>query len=130
MRNVRWRHRPLRLARAVAVVLTLAGVGVVASAQSSSAASERECQIVLGAAPAPGAASPVLSRECAGSGERLVAPAADTLLMTWYEGYNYGGDSTKVYGSGGPCDTGGYGIANVGAAWNDRIRSYKVFNEF
>ncbi|MFY1668937.1 hypothetical protein ACN27G_03110 [Plantactinospora sp. WMMB334] len=128
MTNVRWR-RPLRLASMASVVLAAVAVAVTAFAPSSSAATEREeCQIVLGAAPAPGAASPVLSRECSGSEGQLVAPAADTLLMVWYEGYNYGGLSTKVYGSGGPCDTGGYGIAYVGDDWNDRIRSYKVFN--
>jgi hypothetical protein len=127
MVNVRWRN-PFRPAWAVSVVPALVVAAVAASAPSSSAATPRECQIVLGAAPAPGAASPVLSRRCATPGERLVAPKADTLLMTWYENFNYGGASTKVYGSGGPCDTGGYGISYVGDDWNDRISSYKVFN--
>ncbi|SDL39341.1 hypothetical protein [Nonomuraea jiangxiensis] len=106
----------------------VAAMAATASATTSGAAPAPECQIVLGPAPEPGKASPVLSRNCAAQGERLVAPAADTLLMVWYESFNYGGASTKVYGSGGPCDTGGYGIAYVGDDWNDRISSYKVFN--
>ncbi|MEV0385503.1 hypothetical protein [Nonomuraea sp. NPDC050643] len=129
MVNARWRTSSLPARAALLLpALAIAAVATATPSNASSAAPERECQIVLGPAPAAGEASPVLSQKCASSGERLAAPAADTLLMTWYENFNYGGASTKIYGSGGPCDTGGYGIANVGPAWNDRISSFKVFN--
>ena len=90
-------------------------------------ASGAACQIVISKATSSSPSS-VLSSQCAKPGERLATAATSTLLMVWYSGYNYGGRSTKVYGAGGPCDSSGYGFAWVGTAWNDAIRSWKVFN--
>jgi hypothetical protein len=132
----RFGHARWRFSRYVvlwSIVLTAAAATVVSAAPAATAApaavaSGAQCQILLGKATAPASVSPVLSSQCAKAGEQLVAPASSTLLMVWYDRYNYGGASTKIYGAAGPCDSSGYGIAWVGATWNDRIRSYRVFN--
>jgi hypothetical protein len=119
-----WRAAGL-LACTMIATFTVAAVGTAAAA--SPAAQPTSCQMVIGKG-APGALSPVLSYECAAPGERLVAPAVATLLMTWYKGKSFTGDSTSIYGYYGPCDYYGYGVSNVGSGWNDKINSWKVFN--
>ena len=109
------------------IACTIAGTAMV-TAPAASASPVQNCQVVLGQTAAPGTASPVLSTQCAPAGRALAAPAASTLLMTWYDGYNFSGNSTKYYGAYGPCDNLGYGIPWVGTAWNDRIRSWRMFN--
>jgi hypothetical protein len=116
--------RPLLGALFAALVFVALGSG---TAAASPAAQPTSCQMVIGKA-APGAISPVLSYECAAPGQGLVAPAVATLLMVWYKGGKYTGDSTSIYGYYGPCDDTGYGISNVGSGWNDHINSWKVFN--
>ena len=126
------RSRARRLSLWVVMVAAAATVlwsGPASQAAPSAPPRGADCQLLLGKAAAPGGVSPLLSSQCAKAGEQLVAPRASTLLMVWYEGFNYGGASTKIYGAGGQCDTGGYGIAWVGHPWNDRIRSYKWFNK-
>ena len=51
-----------------------------------------------------------------------------TLLMTWYADANYGGANTQIVQYSGPCDSTGYGIRYVGDSWNDKISSFKTFN--
>jgi hypothetical protein len=127
------RSQPHRRRRAIpfalaGIVIVAAATLALSAAPATAASSGVDCQILLGKTASPATPSPVLSSQCARPGQRLAAPRASTLLMVWYDGVNYGPNSTKVYGAGGPCDTGGYGISWVGASWNDRIRSYKVFN--
>jgi hypothetical protein len=57
-------------------------------------------------------------------------PKDNTVLMTWYQGYNYdpSAPSVVITGSDGPCDAQGYGIAYVGDSWNDRISSFTIHN--
>jgi hypothetical protein len=116
------------------VALVMAGTATASAASAAVAEAPQECQIVLAeAAVVDGRPvlpkEPIMSAECAGPGEKLAAPRASTLLMTWYSSYNYGGSSTKIYGSGGPCDSAGYGFPDMGTPeWNDRVRSWKVFN--
>jgi hypothetical protein len=38
------------------------------------------------------------------------------LLMTWFSDINYGGDSSDIYGSSGPCDAAGYKLS-PGTFW-------------
>ena len=115
----------------VALVLLSATAGVATATPPARAGSElsRNCVIVIAPSSAPGVASEVLSETCAPVGTPLATPMAETLLMTWHEAAVSGGASTAVMGSGGPCDVSGYGFAYVGDRWNDRIRSYRVFNK-
>jgi hypothetical protein len=90
------------------------------------------CRITLAKLEPGETQSRVLSYTCAASAGELenasIVPAASVLLMTWYQDIGFGGPSTQLFGSAGPCDAEGYGFANVGAAWNDRISSFKAFN--
>ena len=130
-RSGRW--RPIGAASAALTIL--GGLLLALAATPASAASTlvqptpgAECQIVLGKVPRPGTPSPILSSRCAAPGKTLAAPLSNVKLMDWYAGTNYGGSHTTVWGSGGPCDSGGYGFSWVGDSWNDRISSYKVFS--
>jgi hypothetical protein len=109
-----------------AVLLATVGALALTGPAGAAGTGAVECQMLVGKADAATRISPVLSQTCARQGETLAAPAASTLLMTWYKGVNYGGTPTKVYGAGGPCDNAGYGIPWVGHDWNDAIKSYKV----
>ena len=56
------------------------------------------------------------------------AGATSTLLLVLYEHVNYGGASTKIYGSYGPCDREGYGVSALVSSWRNRVSSLKGFN--
>ena len=108
--------------------ITASNVALLASPEGSGPF----CRITL-AKLAPGETqSRVLAHTCAASPGELanaaVVPAASVLLMTWYQDINFGGPSAQLFGSAGPCDAEGYGFSNVGTAWNDRISSFKAFN--
>jgi hypothetical protein len=132
--RLRTHRRRLAIPLAVASVAITAAATLTLSAAPATAGAPAEaldpvdCQILLGKAASPATPSPVLSTKCVRSGQPLAAPRANTLLMVWYDYYGYKGASTKIYGTAGPCDSQGYGFAWVGSTWNDRIRSYKVFN--
>lgn len=60
--------------------------------------------------------SRVKSRTCSDTGRAAVNRSGRTLLMTWYEHAEYGGDNTDVYGDYGPCDADGY-VLSTGTWW-------------
>jgi hypothetical protein len=49
------------------------------------------------------------------------------LLITLYADAEYGGDSYSLYGGSG-CDASGYTFGSMPAGWNDRVSSFRVFN--
>lgn len=101
-----------------------------ASASTAKAAAPggtgKYCAVLVGKAPTPGAASPLLSRGCsntsmanahakmaANAPRSVLVPYAGAELMTWYQNSQYGGSSTNIYaggiiGGGSTCDTAGY----------------------
>lgn len=58
---------------------------------------------------------------------------AGALLMTWYADAGYGGDTTDVRSTDGPCDTGGSGVSDIGGAlgrsWDHAISSFRTFGD-
>jgi hypothetical protein len=142
-RSRRWSVRVLA-GLVAAGVFIFGGTPVVSAAASAGNAGAEKadgvqnCQVLLGKAKSAAEGSPIISMECARDGEHLVAPASSTLLAIAFEGYNFGGGSLRINGSDGPCDRAGYGFRNVGQIynpgtnpgyWNDRIRSWRVFNQ-
>lgn len=95
------------------------------------AAVGQHCVVVLDKLRAGQRSSRVLSRTCA---DRADAPslteaaATSTLLLVLYEHVTYGGASTKIYGSYGPCDAEGYGVSSLVSSWRNRVSSLKGFN--
>ncbi|GAA4909071.1 hypothetical protein [Streptomonospora salina] len=91
----------------------------------------RHCVITLDAVAPGETSSEVVDRDCAPGeeGRRLQrAATASTLIMTWYQDRNYAGDTADIRKSGGPCDSRGYGISDVGFLWHDEISSFKTWN--
>ena len=125
---------PPRWVAALLTTLLLVGSWtIVASspAQAATAAASPDCQVVLDRLHPGEHESRVLLKQCARPGERLAAPtltSATVLIMTWYEHIRYGGASTRIYGVYGPCDSAGYGIHQFDSFWNDRVSSFKVWN--
>ncbi len=100
-----------------------------ASASSSHAGvASKRCQIVLAKLQPGERTSRVLSSQCVEGDQALVAPLGDTILMSWYEDINFGRHLYDAYGEDGPCDWAGYGYSFVGAFYNDRISSFKLYN--
>ncbi|GAB3434964.1 hypothetical protein GCM10027569_86500 [Flindersiella endophytica] len=130
------------MAATVGMITALAaatgGTALASSSGSSSQVvdSEEHCIVVLDKLKPGQSVSRVAGRYCADSPEaaaRLRAandpsPQATTLLLVVYEDANFGGASTRLEGSAGPCDTAGYGISALVPAWRNRITSFKRFN--
>ncbi|WP_116245268.1 hypothetical protein [Nocardiopsis sp. FIRDI 009] len=114
-----------------AIALVLVSALPTTTANAEAVKTTTHCVITLDA-PAPGSEqSRVASQFCDTDPQAAVlqdARAASTLLMTWYSSNYYNGSSTQLRGSAGPCDSSGYGVAYVGDEWNDRIGSYRLFN--
>jgi hypothetical protein len=130
---------PLNAILVFSTILALAVGWVNAPAFASSVEKDPavHCQVVLGKATSSTEGSPIVSTKCVHDGEQLMAPASSTLLAIAWDQYNFSGASLNIYGNDGPCDGEGYGIRNVGfiyapgthpGDWNDRIRSWRVFN--
>jgi hypothetical protein len=129
----------MRTTLRVLTAAILLGLAVTAPAQAAvtttaapkPATGGQHCVVVLDKLRPGQSASRVLSRTCA---DRADAPAltraaaASTLLLVLYEHINYGGASTKIYGSYGPCDAEGYGVSALVSSWRNRISSLKGFN--
>jgi hypothetical protein len=95
------------------------------------AAAGQHCAVVLDKLRPGQSTSRVLSRTCADRADAPVlttAAATSTLLLVLYEHINYGGASTKIYGSYGPCDAEGYGVSALVSSWRNRVSSLKGFN--
>ena len=101
-------------------------------AATQAPATAKHCVMVVDQLHPGERTSRVLSYQCATRNQQLQIPAicigTRTLIMSWYVDANYNGGSTLIYGCGPPCDSAGYGIAYVGDGWNDRISSFKVWN--
>jgi hypothetical protein len=107
-------------------VLTTAAADVPSPGQEGA----QYCATLVGRSTVQGEASPVLARVCstvspeeartnmlrvaeqeqaqAGPGAQDITPLSSDLLMTWFSDADYGGDRDDIYGSAGPCDSGGY----------------------
>ena len=116
------------------VLVTSAAPHRAAAADPAPQRAEQHCVVVLDKLQPGATSSRVVSRRCADSPEAAqlssaadVAPQATTLLLVLYQDLNYGGPSTRIEGSAGPCDTAGYGFSNLGS-WRNRISSFKRFN--
>ncbi|MFG1943901.1 hypothetical protein [Nonomuraea sp. NPDC048826] len=57
------------------------------------------------------------------------AAAAATLLLEAADHANQGLPRYRWWGYAGPCDTAGYGIRDLGDAWNDRVSSMHIHYE-
>jgi hypothetical protein len=91
---------------------------------------EEHCVVVVRKVQPGESLSRIKSLECYDTEmEAEASPllAASILIMTWYKDINFGGSSTRITGSDGPCDTLGYGISNVPPAWWG-ISSFKSWN--
>lgn len=137
------RRRHDRLATALASIAVLAATGTTitpafaAPTRSDEVGvtpgSVRHCVIVLDKIRPGETTSRVRAHECA-VGKLPRIAASSTLLMTWYQYTSFGGESTRIEGYDGPCDSSGYGISDVGAGWwggswwDNRISSFKVYN--
>ncbi|MGP4027455.1 hypothetical protein [Actinomadura sp. 3N407] len=89
------------------------------------------CRIVVDRAKPGEEFSRVVTRKCSDNRADLEINA-QTLLMTWYEHTAYGGRSTVLEGSYGPCDSEGYRVRSTGQAdydWLFIISSFKVWNK-
>ncbi len=123
--------RTVLLLLAVLLSATLTAPGshrVLAQAAPQPPARGQDCVMVVAPLRPGETISRIESYQCARTGQPVVVPNASTLIMTWYVGDRYNGASTRIYGRYGPCDSEGYGINYVGDAWNDRITSFKVWN--
>jgi len=95
------------------------------------AATGRHCVVILDKLRPGQTSSRVLSQTCADRADAPalnMAAATSTLLLVLYEHVDYGGASTKIYGSYGPCDREGYGVSALVSSWRNRISSLKGFN--
>jgi hypothetical protein len=130
----RYPYRVALLAAFLAVIVGMSAFSFTpaAHAASQSTSQAKQCVMVVDHLHPGQRTSRVLAYTCATGNQQLQIPniciGQRTLLMSWYVDANYGGSSTLIYGCGGPCDSAGYGIAYVGDGWNDRISSYKVWN--
>lgn len=74
--------------------------------------------------------SRVIERHCTTNPDEAKAQAARLpvpwLLVTYWDGEFFDGDSDSIYGYSGPCDVSGYGIPDTGYL-RDRISSYRTF---
>lgn len=105
-------------------VLAVAGTPAEAKQSATPAPSERQCVMAIDKPQDQGQYARILAYECFPPGQ--LATIQESLLMTWYEHADYGGESTFVTGSSGPCDAEGYKIQTY--SWVRRISSYKVWN--
>jgi hypothetical protein len=127
----------LRVVLLAAFLTAMVGVSAfsftpAAHAASQSTAQAEQCVMVVDHLQPGERTSRVLWSTCVKGNRHVQIPnictGTRTLIMTWYADIKYGGNSTKIYGCGGPCDSAGYGIGYVGDAWNDIISSFKVWN--
>ena len=129
----------MRTTLRVLTAAILLGLAVTAPAQAAvtttaapkPATGGQHCVVVLDKLRSGQSASRVLSRTCADRADApalTTAAATSTLLLVLYEHINYGGASTKIYGSYGPCDAEGYGVSALVSSWRNRISSLKGFN--
>jgi len=124
-RDARWRRKVTTIHLTLLAIAATLGVVVASPVHASGAV---QCQILLGKATPDSKDIAVTAEQCAPAGSVLARPAASVLIMTWFDGYDFSGNSTNVYQDSGFCTYAGAGISNVGAAWNDRIRSWRIFN--
>jgi hypothetical protein len=99
------------------------------------------CVMVVGKAPSANANSPTLWEHCSTKSSedaraslnspeaqaRLganVHAASKDLLMTWFKDSGFKGNKTEIYGSGGPCDSGGYRVEPNGY-WKKNLSGVK-----
>lgn len=85
------------------------------------------CALEVGPTSALTGVSPVLSKVCSSISQADAdrqfrsninrthqstagAQSLTALIMTWYSDVGYGGNSTTIYGSSGPCDASGYTV--------------------
>lgn len=103
-----------------------------ALATSSPTAQATHCAVVLAPLQPGQQSSKILFSQCAAMNQQVTVPLGSTHLMTWYKDANFlplqNPTPFELFGSAGPCDSSGYGVTFVGSAWNDKISSFKVFN--
>lgn len=73
----------------------------------------------------------VISAHCY-TGAVPASALSGTLLMTIYDDADYLGSSTQIRGDSGPCDSKGYGIADLDSwtpgSWRNEVSSFKTWN--
>ncbi|SEE24374.1 hypothetical protein SAMN05428938_7575 [Streptomyces sp. KS_5] len=105
---------PAQSRRASCPFIGLVGLAPQASASASSDGTHCSAEVER---VKPGEKfSRVKSRTCSDTGTAAVNRSGRTLLMTWYEHAEYGGDNTDVYGAYGPCNADGY-VLRTGTWW-------------
>lgn len=86
------------------------------------------CHVVISRLHTGERASHVVSRQCSAPGQQLAAPKDSWLLLaTWTAPY-YTGTEQEYFGTDGPCDNVGYGIADVGVIMRNAIESFQGYN--
>jgi hypothetical protein len=115
-----------------AMISALLTTGVANAAPQDKPAG-KYCAVLLGSEVDSTGSNVVIGEECSNSSaeaahQKLVGKgataSASTLLMRWYEHSYYGGTTTAIYGSYGPCDAAGYRV-NLSDWWRYRISSIK-----
>jgi hypothetical protein len=99
---------------------------------SGEEADDQFCAVLIDK-PGPGeTTSRILGRECADSEEELDRSGlliGFTKLMTLYPNADFSGKGDRLDGRSGPCDGEGYGVADVGSLWRNKISSFKGWNQ-
>jgi hypothetical protein len=120
------------LAVATPILVTTLLLVAPASAALASPAAQEHCVIVVEKLKPGQTTSNIRSQTCAsrpGSPQlQQTSALAGTLLIVLYEHHTYGGASTRIEGSDGPCDAAGYGISALNSTWRNRMTSFKTFN--
>ena len=124
------RHLPIRKAASLlAAVLIACSVLFGAAPAAAATPPNRICSIVLESLQPGADQSRVREQRCSTGEAPALTTAATTLIATLYQDDEYEGNSTRIYGVGGPCDSAGYGVHELNENWNDRITSFKVWNK-
>lgn len=108
----------------VTAAAVLTGTAAAGPAAARAPEAPYHCVITLHGADVPTA-------RCGAAAETRAARSG-TLLTTWYEDVDYGGDSTDIRNAGGPCDAAGFGVSDIGGflgpGWDDSISSFRTFD--
>ncbi|WP_055569152.1 hypothetical protein [Streptomyces atriruber] len=115
---------------AVLAVVPPGASGAAPAPQAEAHNRARHCITVL-EKPAPGErTSRVAERKCTREGESLAQlrgrMAPRELLVKYWDGTYFDGDSDEIRGRDGGCDAGGYGVPDMGA-FKNRVSSFRTF---
>ncbi|MET8686795.1 hypothetical protein ABZV77_21525 [Streptomyces sp. NPDC004732] len=104
--------------------------GATSASQGGASAGARHCITVLDKLGPGERTSRVVERQCTREGESMAQlrgrMAPRELLVKYWDGHYFDGDSDEIRGRDGGCDAAGYGVPDMGA-FNNRVSSFRTF---